>query len=130
MTIFTKYLLIQLPLLKSVDKNYIGSFQLTFTGIILPIYLLSINSFINKKFNFNGNHLVHFVLISFCILISAHFDLENWRTNRNPNINAENRDVIEFGLYLISFLGLITSLIGVILKSKKQKNVSSIKSCE
>jgi len=61
------------------DNTSVTTLESIVTMLLLPIYLLTISYFVHRKCKMNNMLFIfNFLLIIFCIWLSAYFHFENW----------------------------------------------------
>lgn len=105
----------------SEDTFYLGIVELLFSAFLLPLYLLTMYYFTNKKLKIPGLNKGYAFLIFACILISARLDFMNWWGTGGKSLKAETRDVVEIGLVIQFLFGLLVSEIGLLIMISSYK---------
>jgi hypothetical protein len=99
------------------DHTQTTTFEMFFTIVLLPIYLVAGNYILSKKFRAEKFFAVNALVILSCIPISAHLHFLNWADSVGNRINPDygTKEVMAFE----HTAGLIIAAIGIALATHR-----------
>ena len=112
-TVAVEYLLRQFWKIKRTEYTDLALFQMFFTIILLPLFLVIFSYIITKKFEKRKWFFLTGIIICSCIYLSAQIGFFNWadHVGSRENPDTETLMVVNFEWQV----GLIVTLIGLII---------------
>jgi hypothetical protein len=112
---------------KTDEHTGLTSFETLFTIALLPIFLVTINYLLAKRFDTRRLFIINAIIICSCIFISSRLHFLNWADSvgSRDHPDSDTTEVIGFE----RDMGLIVTTIGLVIifvkLYKKKKTVSS-----
>jgi hypothetical protein len=106
------------------NGSYLKAFEFILSAFVLPLYLLKIYNYINKKLISKFIFPVYAIIILVCIVISARLEYSNWLATTQYPINSEEKDFILIMLIIQFGMGLGIGEIGLLAEYHNKKNAS------
>lgn len=98
---------------KTADHTSVTTFEMVFTILFLPIYLIIINYLLSKRNLIKWLFVFNAVIICSCVLISSRLHFLNWADSVGNRENPDNdtREVVAFE----EQAGLLVTEIGIVI---------------